>query len=97
MGDVISYNLLSAPHWLHIDENGILNGTPNFDNRGTSIPVVVQAIDSHSKADTLATTFNVKFEVDPPQNFIVYDMPDDHGYRLALAWDLSAVDNYLTH
>jgi len=97
MGDVLSYNLLSAPHWLHIDENGILNGTPTFGDRGTSIPVVIQAVDSYLKADTLATTFNVKFEVDPPQNFTVSDMPNDHGYRIALAWDLSAVDNYLMH
>lgn len=97
MGDVVSYNLLSAPHWLNIDENGILNGTPRFDDRGAYIPVVIQAVDSFPKADTLTTTFNVKFVVDPPQNFTVSDMPDDHGYRLAVAWDLSTVDNYLMH
>ncbi|MBN1293647.1 MAG: T9SS type A sorting domain-containing protein [Candidatus Latescibacteria bacterium] len=95
--DILTFQLLKGPSWMSIDENGYLIGKPQLSHQGTSIPVTVKAIDNNSMEATLQTTIDVIFEVDPPRNFTVSDVPHDQGYQLELSWDLSAVDSYISH
>ena len=95
--DTLSFQLLNGPSWMSIDKNGYLSGKPLFSHHGSSIPVAIKAVDTNSLEKTLETTIDVTYVVDPPTNFTVSDVPDDQGYQLELAWNLSSVDSYISH
>ncbi len=91
-GDSVTFQLLDAPDWLSIDNSGILSGTPDNDDVDSNIPISIMVTDTFGLTDTLQTTINIINVLDPPLNFIVEDVPNDHGHRLQLRWDVSPDD-----
>jgi len=84
--------LIEAPEWLKITYAGVLFGTPDNDSVGEDILISIMAEDTGGLSDTLSAKINVINVLDPPLNFIVEDIPNDHGHRLHLKWDLSPDD-----
>ena len=85
---------IEAPEWLEITDAGVLSGIPINESVGDDIPIAIIAEDTGGLSDTLSTTINILNVLDPPLNFTVEDIPDDHGHRLQLKWDLSPDEEY---
>ncbi|MFC1607454.1 InlB B-repeat-containing protein [Candidatus Latescibacterota bacterium] len=58
-----TYELLSPPDWLQVDDSGILSGTPGSLDVETGIPLTIVVIDIGGLADTLYTKINVIMDV----------------------------------
>ena len=96
--DILTFELLDAPNWLDLDSNGILNGTPGENDRGTDIPVLIRVTDLGGYTDYLSSSLTVKeFKVLPPSGVAATDVPDDHGNRIQLTWTLSPDDDIVTY
>ncbi|MBN1292266.1 MAG: T9SS type A sorting domain-containing protein [Candidatus Latescibacteria bacterium] len=96
--DSITYEIIDGPQWLEIDDNGLLNGTPMTGDIGTNIPVLIRVSDLAGYDDYLSDTINVvEFQLSPPTDIVVSDVPDDQGHQIQISWVLSTDDEYVTH
>ena len=97
-GDILTFELLDGPNWLNMDSNGVLNGTPGENDKGTDIPVLIRVTDLGGYTDYLNRSLTVKeFKVLPPTDITAADVPDDHGYQIQLTWTLSPDDDIVTY
>ena len=66
--DSYTFEIITAPDWLSIDpDTGRLSGTPENDDVGTDIEVMIKATDIGGLSDELTTTINVINVNDPPE------------------------------
>jgi len=63
--EAITYSLTQSPLWLSISASGLLSGTPNASDTGTST-VIVTVTDAHS--ETASDTFTVFIKAIPTMN-----------------------------
>jgi len=92
--DSHTFQLLEKPNWMIITYTGVISGTPDNDDVGKDIRLVIKVEDTKSLSDTLTTMINVLDVLDPPMNLFIEDVPKDNGHQCQLKWDKSPDDDF---
>jgi hypothetical protein len=59
IGNTLTFQLLTAPVWLSLSDDGVFSGTPSHTDIGSGIEISIIAMDNNGLSDTLITSISV--------------------------------------